>query len=63
MPRRSPPPNRPDGDHGRFKMEIIGFVAFFALVLAWLAAPNGDVAAMPVSQPVSPKLTPGEAPA
>ena len=44
-------------------MLILAFVAFFVLVLAWLIAPNGEVAAAPAAPAAEPAsaMTMGEA--
>jgi hypothetical protein len=42
-------------------MLVIAFIAFLALVVAWLVAPNGEIQATPEPVPVpSPNLKVGE---
>ncbi len=42
-------------------MLAICFIVFFALVLAWLAAPNADSKAAPTVVEAAPRLTTSEA--
>ena len=52
-----------DGPAGerRTEMLVIAFIAFLALVVAWLVAPNGEIQATPEPAPVpSPNLKVGE---
>ena len=43
-------------------MLVIAFVAFFALILAWLVAPTGENAPEVAASAPSPKLHLGEVP-